>query len=100
MGLEAKVNWLRYIYRRYIAKPVIEHGPVHVTPLHFVAVAGIPTEEHEADWRAGYQVGYAQGQLTGRQALADEIAQEFGVHGGQAPMSADDAQRIKARQVH
>lgn len=69
-------------------------------PIRFVAVAGIPTEEHEANWRAGYQVGYAQGQLTGRQALADEIAQEFGIHGGQEPMSADDAQRIKARQIH
>lgn len=84
------------LWRRIFPRPI---EPVAV-PVRFVAVAGISTEEHEADWRAGYQVGYAQGQLTGRQALADEIAQEFGVHGGQAPMSADDAARIKARQLH
>lgn len=91
------MNPFLHIWNRIFPKPIVEPAAV---PIRFVAVAGIPTEEHEADWKAGYQVGYAQGQLTGRQALADEIAQEFGLHPGQEPMSADDAKRIKARQVH
>lgn len=74
--------------------------PPTLVPLRLVVAPGVSTEEHEADWRAGYLVGFAQGQLTGRQALADEIHQEFSLHPGQAPMTQDDAARIKARQVH
>lgn len=89
------MNGLRTLWHRLFPPPVAE-----LVPLRFPAAVGVSTEEHEAHWRAGYNVGFAQGQLTGRQALADEIHQEFGLHAGQAPMTADDAVRIKARQVH
>lgn len=82
------------IWHRLFHKPEAQ-----LVPIRFVQV-GISTEEHEADWRAGYTVGRAQGQLEGRQALAGEIEQEFGLHAGQEPMNADDAARIKVRQVH
>lgn len=81
------------LWRRLFPQPVVE-------PVRVVVMQGLATEEHEADWRNGYNLGRAQGQLEGRQALSDEIEQEFGLHSGQEAMTADDAQRIKARQVH
>ena len=47
--------------------------------------------------RDGYQIGLAQGELLGRQALSDEIQQMFPP--GHA-IDADDAANIKARQAH
>jgi hypothetical protein len=93
------MNWLRRLLFRFgIGEPIITFGPV------IVGIGenrrGIATEECEAGWRAGYNIGSAQGQLEGRRALSDEIEQEFGLHAGQEQMTADDAQRIKARQVH
>lgn len=75
-------------------------APAEPGPLRVIVMQGLATEEHEADWRNGYNVGRAQGQLEGRQALSNEIEQEFGLHAGQEAMTPDDAKRIKARQVH
>ena len=45
----------------------------------------------------GYKIGLAQGELLGRQALSQEIEQMFPpMHA----MNAEDAQTVKARQVH
>lgn len=84
---------LRDFWHRLFSPPAVE-------PVRVIVMQGLATEEHEADWRAGYNLGRAQGQLEGRQALSNEIEQEFGLHAGQEAMTADDAKRIKARQVH
>lgn len=87
------MNRLRALWHRLFPPPAVEQA-------HVIVMRGYATEEEEAGWRSGYNVGRAQGQLEGRQALSDEIQQEFGLHAGQEQMTAADAQRIKARQVH
>lgn len=87
------MNRFLSLWHRLFPPPVVE-------PVRVIVMQGLATEEHEADWRNGYNVGRAQGQLEGRRALSDEIEQEFGLHAGQDAMTPDDAVRIKARQVH
>ena len=82
---------LRDLWRCFFAKPVAPSTSAYVSK-------GTPTEETDADWLDGYSTGRAHGQLEGRQALAMELEQEFGI--GQPQMTADDARRIKSRQVH
>jgi len=50
--------------------------------------------------RMAYQVGFAQGELSGRMKLAAELEQQLGVEGGAEVFTADDAARIRVRQVH
>lgn len=82
--------WLSRLLESFRAPPTV---PI-ATAVQLAAA------ECEAQWREGYTLGVAQGQLMGRQALADEIHQEFGLHQAQGPMNADDAARIKVKQVH
>lgn len=49
-------------------------------------------------WRDGYIVGHAQGEIHGRNELAREIERMFPEH--KAPMDAEDAKRIRSRQMH
>lgn len=66
--------------------------------------AGEATEICESEWRtaiemtriASYQAGLAEGELRGRVTLADEIEAEFAAK----PITADDATRIRLRQIH
>lgn len=81
------------LWHRLFPPPVVE-------PVRVIVMQGMATEECEPDWRRGFDVGRAQGQLEGRLQLSDELQQEFGLHAGQSAMTPDDAQRIKARQVH
>ena len=93
------MNWFRRLLFRYgFGKPVITAGPVIVGNGEERRNIGTPTEETDADWLSGYCMGRAHGHLEGRQALALELEQEFGI--GQEPMTADDARRIRSRQVH
>lgn len=62
------------------------------------AQRGEPTEIVEPGWSRGYIVGHAQGEIHGRNELAREIERMFPEH--QAPMDAEDARRIRSRQVH
>lgn len=50
--------------------------------------------------RSAYALGLAQGELRGRQALAAELEQQFGIGGGLEEFTAQDAARVRARQVH
>ncbi len=66
-----------------------------------------PTEICEAEWRTAieatrvqwYQLGLAEGELRGRSKLATEIEAQFYPNSSQ-DMTADDATRIRHRQVH
>lgn len=59
---------------------------------------GEPTEIVEPAWREGYVVGHAAGEIHGRVELSREIERMFPEH--KAPMDAEDAHRIRSRQVH
>lgn len=91
------MNRLRALWLRWFPPPTRPW----LTPL---VVKGQPTELCEAEWRAEieavrvqwYQLGLAEGELRGRAKLANEIEAEFHPNG----MTADDAARIRQRQVH
>lgn len=50
---------------------------------------------------AGYQIGLAQGELRGRQDLADELQVAHGIgDGGEKPMTGSDVANLLKRQLH
>lgn len=50
--------------------------------------------------QAGYQVGLAQGELIGRDALALELQRAYGSPGGERDMTAEELANLMVRQVH
>lgn len=49
----------------------------------------------------GYQIGRAQGELAGRDALALELQIKHGMYeGGEQPMTRDDIETLRVKQVH
>lgn len=85
-------------------------NPPVVTATEFVNEAGKgeATEICEADWRTaleisrqhGYRLGLAEGELRGRLVLAAELEQQFSLDGGMQEFTAEEARRVKQRQVH
>lgn len=78
------------------------------TTTNAAAQVGLATEIGEAKWRdalyatriEAYQSGLAEGELRGRLSLANEIEARYGSDGGNHELTADDAARIRIRQVH
>jgi hypothetical protein len=60
-------------------------------------VVGVPLDRVVLLREQSYEMGIAVGELRGRQALAQEIALEFPPD---QAITAEDAVRVKVRQVH
>lgn len=65
------------------------------------AACGAFQQGHAAGQAIGYQIGLAQGELKGRDALALELQIKHGIDGGgEKLLTTDDLETLRVRQVH